>query len=243
MIKVKNCKKSFEQESVLKGVNLHIEKGSVYGLLGANGTGKTTLLNILAGIYTADEGEILIDDTSVYENVKTKKKIVYIPDSLYFFGRRTLKELAKYYKYMYGKFDNDLYIQLIKVFELNEKKQLASFSKGMKKQAVFIVSICTQPEVFLMDELIDGVDPIKRRLVWSVLMKEVALRNMTVVIASHNIKELEGVCNEIGIIHNGVCALQVNVEEIREEQNSSLEEFVIEQMGGITDEVKEYLNQ
>lgn len=237
MITMTNCVKSYEKHLVLNKVSLQIQKGSVYGLLGPNGIGKTTMLNLLAGVYKPDLGDVLIDSKPIYNNLHVKNKMVYIPDSLYFFGNRTIKSLADYYQDMYERFDKLLYKELIALFELDEKKLLSKFSKGMKKQCVFIVSLCTIPEVFIIDELVDGIDPVKRRLIWSVLMKEVATREMTVVLASHNIKELESVCSDIGIIKDGQLFEQINVEEIRETKNTSMEEYVIKLMGGESYEV------
>ncbi len=224
MIRARNISKSFLRDEILCDVNLHIDKGAFYGLLGENGAGKTTLLKMLAGIYIPDSGSLEIDE----------KRIVYIPEKCQFLDCINLKEFAKLYAGIFYSFNWKRYRQLLSEFNINENKSIDSFSKGMKKQAFFLVAASVNPQVMLIDELVDGVDPVKRKLIWKVLLDLVYEDEMTVVMASHNIKELEGVCSHIGVIKNGKCILEENVEALREGKGETLESIVNQLLGGKT---------
>lgn len=241
LIKFIKVNKSFDEQEVLKELDLTIQKGAVHGIVGPNGSGKTTILNVLAGVFPVDGGAITYDDQLVYENYLVKLTIVYLTDQHCFFGCKNLIELAKFYASIYPTFNWEHYKNLVKVFEFDEKKSIQKLSKGMKKQAAFIVCIASKPEVLLLDELVDGIDPIKRQLLWSVLMKEVADRDLTVVIASHNIRELEGVCSDLSIIVNGTCILEDNIENMREQHGQSMEDTIITMLGGVSNETKDLI--
>jgi len=215
MIEIKDLKKSFDGFFALNGVNATVEKGSVYGLVGPNGAGKTTLIKHLAGIFIPDCGSITIDGQPVYENVAVKSKMFYIPDEIYFFPQASVLDMKKYYESIYPSFDEDRFQKLREVFPINPKKNLKRFSRGMQKQAAFWLGICLKPDIMLLDEPVDGLDPVMRRKVWSVLLQDVAERGMTVFVSSHNLRELEDVCDHVGIMHEGKVILERSLTELQ----------------------------
>ncbi|MCX7772323.1 MAG: ABC transporter ATP-binding protein [Clostridia bacterium] len=215
MIEIRNLTKSFDSFMALNGVNLSVKKGSVYGLVGPNGAGKTTLIKHMAGIMIPDSGEILIEGEPVFENTAAKARISYIPDDLYFFPQATLNDMKKYYQSIYPTFDEMRYKKLQEVFPIDPKKSLKRFSRGMQKHAAFWLGICTRPDLMLLDEPVDGLDPVMRRKVWSVLLQDVAEREMTVFVSSHNLRELEDVCDHVGIMHQGKVILERSLSEIQ----------------------------
>lgn len=215
MIKVNNLDKSFDGFKALSDLNLNVKKGSIYGLVGTNGAGKTTLIKHVTGIFKPDSGEILIDGESVYENIKMKERLGYIPDDLYFFSTYNLKESAKFYRSIYPNWNQDRCDHMIKQFELGEKRKLSKFSKGMQKQAAFILTMSSMPDFLILDEPIDGLDPIIRKLVWKYIVEDVAEREMTVLISSHNLRELEGICDSIGILSKGKMMIERDLDELK----------------------------
>lgn len=243
MININKVYKRYDEEPVIKGLDLEIDKGSVFGLIGPNGVGKTTLIKMLTGIFDVDQGTITIEGQPIFENPNVKTNMILIPDEPYFFGCQKLIDLAKLYQGIYPSYDMNYYNDLLKVFELDERKALRSFSKGMKKQALFIVAMAVKPELLILDELVDGIDPIKRRLMWSILMKDVESRNLTVLMASHNLKELESVCSHIGLIHEGLCIFSGSLETLREKECMSLEDIIVSKLGGESDEITKFLLQ
>ena len=215
MIEIRDLKKSFDGFWALNGVNITVEKGSVYGLVGPNGAGKTTLIKHMAGIFIQDEGSIKIDGEPCFENAKIKAKTAYIPDEIYFFPQASLLDMKKFYKSIYPIFDEDRFNKLYDVFPLDPRKSLRRFSRGMQKQAAFWLGICIKPELMLLDEPVDGLDPVMRRKVWSILMQDVADRGMTVFLSSHNLRELEDVCDHVGIMHEGRIVLERSLSEMQ----------------------------
>lgn len=216
MIKVNNLRKQFDGFYALDGVNLHVEKGSVYGLVGPNGAGKSTLIRHLVGVYRQDEGEILINGEPVYENPSIKEKISYIPDDLFYFMQANIDDMMKFYKGIYKDFDVDEYKKLKEVFEtINIKKPIRKMSKGMQKQAAFLLTICSNPDVIILDEPVDGLDPVMRRQVWSILMQSVAEKGTTVLVSSHNLRELEDVCDTVGIMNKGKVLLERSLSSLQ----------------------------
>lgn len=215
MIEVRDLKKSFDGFWALNGVNITAHRGSVYGLVGPNGAGKTTLIKHLAGIFIPDSGTIRIDGQPSFENVAVKAKTVYIPDDIYFFPQANLLDMKKYYQSIYPVFDEERFRKLQEVFPFDPKRSLRRLSRGMKKQAAFWLGICLKPDLMLLDEPVDGLDPVMRRKVWSVLLQDVAERNMTVFVSSHNLRELEDVCDHVGIMHEGRIILERNLSEIQ----------------------------
>jgi len=215
MIEVRNLRKSFDGFRALDDVNITVKKGSVYGLVGPNGAGKTTLIKLLAGIFIPDDGTITIDGQPGFENTAVKSRMVYIPDDVYFFPQANLLDMKKYYRSVYPVFDEERFEKLREVFPFDPKKTLRRLSRGMKKQAAFWLGICLKPDLMLLDEPVDGLDPVMRRKVWSILLQDVAERNMTVFVSSHNLRELEDVCDHVGIMHEGRIILERNLSEIQ----------------------------
>ena len=215
MIEIKEIKKSFDGFFALNGVNATVEKGSVYGLVGPNGAGKTTLIKHIAGVFIPDSGTITVDGQQVYENASIKSRMFYIPDEIYFLPQASINDMKKYYKSIYPSFDEVRFQKLQEVFPINPKKSLKRFSRGMQKQAAFWLGVCLRLDIILLDEPVDGLDPVMRRKVWSVLLQDVAGRGMTVFVSSHNLRELEDVCDHVGIMHEGKVILERSLTELQ----------------------------
>ena len=208
MLELKNVTKTFGQFRALDGLTMTVPTGAVYGLVGPNGAGKSTAIRHLTGVYRQDSGTVLADGKRIYENPQVKARIGYIPDDIFYFPSATLEDMRKFYQGIYPQFDNGLYERLYEVFRLPRKMPLRRFSKGMQKQAAFHLAICCRPEVLILDEPVDGLDPVMRRQVWSLLAAEVAQREMTVLISSHNLRELEDICDHVGIMDHGRMLLE-----------------------------------
>ena len=216
MINVRNLHKRFDRTDALDGIDLTINRASIYGLVGTNGAGKTTLIRNMAGILKPDEGEILFDGEPVLENTALKQKIGLVPDELYFPKGYAIKDMVKIYSGTYDNFDEERLHELTKLFRLDETAPLKSFSKGMKKQAVIALAMASRPDYLLLDEPIDGLDPIIRKLVWKQIVDDVAEREMTVLVSSHNLRDLESICDYVGIIDNGKTVIERDLDSIRE---------------------------
>ncbi|WP_299349402.1 ABC transporter ATP-binding protein [uncultured Catenibacterium sp.] len=214
MIKVKDLYKVIDGEVVLDHLNMHVEEGSIYGLIGPNGAGKTTLIRHLVGVLKQDSGKIFIESQPVYENIELKRKIGYISDAMYFI-ETNLERNAKVYKDLYPSWNQDRFEELYKTFKLNPTKKIQTFSKGMRKQALFCLIMSTMPEYLILDEPIDGLDPVARKLVWKYIIDDVAQRNLTVLISSHNLKELEGIVDHVGILYKGKIMKEFDLEYIQ----------------------------
>ena len=215
MIQTTALTKSFDGLFALKEANLFAPKGSVYGLVGPNGAGKTTIIRHIAGVMRPDSGETLVDGRPVDENNAIKARIFLIPDDPYFFPSANILDMKRFYKNIYPEFDNALFEKLREVFPLDTKRQIRRFSRGMRKQAAFWLAICCRCDVLLLDEPVDGLDPVMRRRVWSLIMQDVAERQATVLISSHNLRELEDVCDHVGIMHEGRMVLERNLSELQ----------------------------
>ena len=216
MIEVNGLYKSFDKFKALNGVNMHVEKGNIYGLVGPNGAGKSTLIRHLTGVYRADAGEILVDRQPVYENREIKEKIVCIPDELFYFLQADTLEMKRFYKGIYKNFDEKLFERMKDYFPtIDVKRSIRRLSKGMQKQVAFWLAICCKPEVLILDEPVDGLDPVMRRQVCSILMSEVAEREMTVLVSSHNLRELEDVCDHVGIMHKGQIMIERSLSDLQ----------------------------
>lgn len=231
MINVRNLHKKFDKTQALDGIELTINRGSIYGLVGTNGAGKTTLIKHMAGILKPDEGEILFDGEPVLENTALKQKIGLVPDELYFPKGYAIKDMTKIYRGMYDSFDEERLHELTKLFRLDESAQLKGFSKGMKKQAAIALTLASMPEYLLLDEPIDGLDPIIRKLVWKQIVDDVAEREMTVLVSSHNLRDLESICDYVGIIDSGKTVMERDLESIREGINKVQVAFAQKQDG------------
>ena len=203
MIEIKNVSKTFDDIKALDDVTATIEEGMIFGLVGSNGAGKSTLLRSIAGIFKPDTGLISVDGKPVYENRDVKKEICFLSDSAWFKSGATPKSLSGYYKLMYPKFDEKKYRSLLEKFQMAEDRKISTFSKGMKKQLSVILGIATNCRYLLLDETFDGLDPVMRQAVKSLFAAEVLERDFTPVIASHNLRELEDICDHVGLLHKG----------------------------------------
>lgn len=217
MIEVTNLVKSFDGSPALQGLQLHVPKGSVYGLVGPNGAGKSTFLRCLAGVYRPDEGSILVEGQPVFENPDLKRRIAYIPDDLYFFVSASLKDMKRFYRGFYPTFDPDLYDKLSAVFPIDQSRPIRHLSKGMQKQAFFWLALSLRPEILLLDEPVDGLDPVMRRQLWSLVLSDVEQRGVTVVVSSHNLRELEDVCDHVGVMDHGKLLLERALSQLQDD--------------------------
>ncbi|ROR25326.1 ABC-2 type transport system ATP-binding protein [Mobilisporobacter senegalensis] len=203
MIEAVNVSKQFDKIKAVDQITATIREGNVFGLVGTNGAGKSTFLRMLSGILKPDSGSIKIDGMDVYENIKAKELFFYISDDQYFFSNATPKDLKTYYQIAYSGFDGGRFDNLMKQFELDQHRKINTFSKGMKKQVSIICGICANTKYIFCDETFDGLDPVMRQAVKSIFAKEITERNMTPVIASHNLRELEDICDHVGLLHKG----------------------------------------
>ena len=216
MIEAKNLTKRFDGFAALDGLTLTVPTGEVYGLVGPNGSGKSTLLRHVTGIYRQDAGELLVDGAPVWENPAVKARMGYIPDDVYYNVQSTVEDMRRFYRGVYPGFDQGRFEKLGKLFELPLKKPIRSMSKGQQKQAAFWLQMSLNPEIFVLDEPVDGLDPVMRRQVWSVLMADAAERGITVLVSSHNLRELEDVCDHVGILERGKLLLERSLSELQE---------------------------
>ena len=216
MIEVKNLVKSFDGFKALDGLNVSVPRGAVYGLVGPNGAGKSTAIRHMAGIYRQDAGELLIDGQRVYENPAVKSRLAYIPDDIFYYPQASIFDMMKFYRSVYPSFDTRRFEQLGEVFGLDGNRQFRKLSKGMQKQAAFWVTMSVAPDVVLLDEPVDGLDPVMRRRVWGVLLADVAERGTTVLVSSHNLRELEDVCDHVGIMNRGRMLVERSLSELQE---------------------------
>ena len=215
MLELKNVTKSFGSVKALDDLTMTVPKGAVYGLVGPNGAGKSTAIRTALGVYRPDSGSITLDGKPVYENPEVKNRICSIPDEVFYFQSATMGEMRNYYKGMYPQFDEALFDKLYEVFQLPKNSPIRRFSKGMQKQAAFHLSICTHPELLILDEPVDGLDPVMRRQVWSLLLGEVAQRETTVLVSSHNLRELEDICDHVGIMDSGKMLLERSLADMQ----------------------------
>lgn len=216
MIEINAITKTFGNFTALDALNLTVPTGSVYGLVGPNGAGKSTIIRHIAGIYRPDSGEIRIDGQPVYENPEVKSRIAYVPDDMFRFNFSTMNDMAKFYASIYPRFSWERFQALLKIFPLDAKKPIRRFSKGMQKQAALVLCLSMQAEVLILDEPMDGLDPVIRRQTWALLMDEVAEHNVTILVSSHNLRELEDVCDHVGILHHGQLLLERDLSELQE---------------------------
>ena len=215
MITLQNVTKTFGSFKALDELSLHVPKGAVYGLVGPNGAGKSTAIRHITGVYRPDSGKIQVSGESVWENAKVKGTIGYIPDEIFYFPSATLEDMRKFYAGLYPQFDQKLFERLKEIFRLPEKTPLRRYSKGMQKQAAFHLALCTRPEVLILDEPVDGLDPVMRRQVMSLILSDVAERQTTVLISSHNLRELEDVCDHVGIMDHGKMLLEKSLADMQ----------------------------
>ena len=219
MVEVKNLSKSFNKFNVLDSLNCSVNKGSIYGLIGHNGVGKTTLLKTLAGVYKADSGEVIIDGGEIFDNDEVKQKCFFVPDDLYFLPQANLKRMAKFHKGYYQNWSDTLFEKLVTIFALDSGKRLNSFSKGMQRQAAIILALSTQPQYLFLDESFDGLDPEKRSLVKKLLTEYMAEKDASIIISSHNLRELEDLCDNLGLIKDKKIVFDCSIEYVRKNRN------------------------
>lgn len=215
MIAVENLGKKFHEVQAVDQVTAQIQKGSIFGLIGSNGAGKSTFLRLLAGIYRPTQGSVRIDEEPVYENPAVKQKIFYISDDQYFFANGNMADMATYFSTVYPRFSQDKFEKLTQMFKLDPKRKLTAFSKGMQKQAHIILALSCRPEYLFCDETFDGLDPVMRQAVKRLLADAVLEENMTPIIASHNLRELEDICDHIGLLHQGGIIFERELDDLR----------------------------
>ena len=215
MLEMKNVTKTFGSFKALDNLTMTVPQGAVYGLVGPNGAGKSTALRHLTGVYRPDSGEVTMEGLPLYENPVVKATIGYIPDDIFYFPSATMEEMRKFYRGIYPKFDDALFSRLYEVFQLPKNSPIRRFSKGMQKQAAFHLTACTRPEVLILDEPVDGLDPVMRRQVMSLILSDVAEHGTTVLISSHNLRELEDVCDHVGIMNHGRMLLEMSLADMQ----------------------------
>lgn len=215
MIKVTNVTKYFDDFKVLDDISMYVPKGSIYGLIGPNGAGKTTIINHINGVLTPKCGDIEIDGEPVFENARIKQRVLNISDDWFYYSTFTTKEMARFYRDMYPAFSNERYEAIKGIFKLDEKRQIRKLSKGMKKQVAFWLSLSAMPDVLILDEPLDGLDPVMRKQVLNLVIADVADREMTVLVSSHNLRELEDICDWVGIIHQGRMILEKPLDDLK----------------------------
>jgi ABC-2 type transport system ATP-binding protein len=216
VIQVTQLEKSFDDFHALNGVDMHVGKGEIYGLVGPNGAGKSTLIRHLTGVYRPDAGQVLIAGEPVFENRNVKAKFAYIPDELFYFMQADTLEMKRFYEGIYPEFDGKLFYRMQEFFpNIDMKRSIRRLSKGMQKQVAFWLAICCKPELLILDEPVDGLDPVMRRQIWSIIMSEVAEKQMTVLVSSHNLRELEDVCDHVGIMHRGKIMVERSLSDLQ----------------------------
>ena len=215
MLKLQNVVKTFDGFRALDALTMTVPQGAVYGLVGPNGAGKSTAIRCVTGIYRPDSGAITLSDAPVFENPAAKARIGYIPDDVFYFASASIRDMAKFYKGVCPKFDLSRFEKLREAFDLDPRQPIRRMSKGMQKQAAFWLALCMRPELLVLDEPVDGLDPVMRRQVWSLVLADVAEYGTTVLVSSHNLRELEDVCDHVGIMDHGRLLLERSLSELQ----------------------------
>ena len=215
MIEVRNVTKRYGKFTALENLNLKVEESSIYGFVGYNGAGKTTLLKTMMGIYNPDNGKVLVDGENVYDNALIRQTMVMIPDEIYFFPQASIADMSEFYRGFYPRWSDTIERKLVKVFGLNDKERILRFSKGMQRQVAIILALSTRPSYLLLDELFDGLDPVIRNTVRRLILETIAGTETTIIISSHNLRELEDLCDHIGIINNRHIVYDNSIEALR----------------------------
>ena len=215
MILINRVTKKFGDVTALDGLSFNISSGTVFGLVGSNGSGKSTLLRVISGVFKPDGGEVDIDGEGTYENPEIKAKCFFVPDFPYFYNNSTIENTAFIYRRIYPNWDEEYYKFLCSTFPVDPKKTVINMSKGMQRQAALILALATRPKYLLLDEIFDGLDPVIRQLVKRIIITNVTDNNMTVVIASHNLRELENICDHIGLLHKGGVVMERELDDMK----------------------------
>lgn len=215
MIEIRDISKSFEDIKAVDHVSITMKEGCVFGLIGTNGAGKSTVLRMMSGVLKPDEGEILIDGLPVFDNIEAKERIFFIADDPYFFANSTPEDMGKYFGSVFPRFDQKRYYEYLENFGLGRRRKISTFSKGMKKQLAILCGICANTKYVFFDETFDGLDPVMRQGIKSLMAKEMDERGMTPIIASHNLRELEDICEHVGLLHRGGVLLSKDLEEMK----------------------------
>lgn len=215
MITVKGLTKIFDDYKALEEVTCTIPEGCIYGMVGSNGAGKSTFLRLISGVYKADAGEIKVDDMEVYENPDVKELIAFVPDDLYFLNNATMNRMADMYSRYYKDFDRERFDSLTETFKLNPKKSINTFSKGMKRQVAIILALSCKPKYLFLDETFDGLDPVMRALVKSIICSDVQERKATAILTSHSLRELEDTCDQLALLHKGGLVFESDIENMK----------------------------
>lgn len=215
MIKADNLTKRFQGVTAVDHIHAEIQDGTVFGLIGTNGAGKSTFLRMAAGILKPDEGTITLDGESVFEDTRVKARCFYIPDEPYFLGNGTADDMKTFYQGIFPNFDTDRFGRLLKSFELDGRRKIQTFSKGMKKQLAVLLGICAGTDYLFCDETFDGLDPVMRQTVKSLFANDIEERHLTPVIASHNLRELEDICDHVGLLHRGGMLLSKDLDDMK----------------------------
>lgn len=215
MIEIKNVSKSFERTEAVKEITFQIQKGTVFGLVGINGAGKSTLLRMIGGIYQPDKGDIIVDGISIQHSIEARRKIFYISDEQYYFQNANLTHIGNYYSVVYPDFDQRKFRQLSESLKFDVKKKISTYSKGMKKQLSMLCGICSGADYLICDETFDGLDPVIRHIMMQLFRNEIAQRGMTLIAASHNMRELEDICSHIGLLYKGGLVLSRDIDDLK----------------------------
>lgn len=234
MIKVESLDKKLGEEKILDNINIHVKKGSIYGLIGPNGAGKTTLIKNIVDIYKPDAGKVIILGENIRDNKKVKSKLGYVSDFQYLYPSFKIKEIANFFRGAYPSWSDERYDKLQKLFKLDENKKIKYLSKGMKTQLAILLNLSIMPEVLILDEPTSGLDPVVKRKVLNLIVDEVGTNETTVLISSHNLGELEQICDHIGIIYNGKVLLEDSVDNLK----SNVRKIQVAFKGDLPDEIK-----
>lgn len=215
MIKAVGLTKKFDDTLALAEMSTEIASGSIYGLVGSNGAGKSTFMRLIAGVFAPDSGSITVNGQPVFENTAVKEELFFLADEVFFFQNATMNSMAEFYRGLYRNWSEELYQKLCVTFPISAAKRLSTFSKGMQRQAALILALATCPRILLLDEAFDGLDPVIRGLVRKILAEDVAVRGSTVMIASHNLRELEDLCDQVGVLHKGKILFQRDIDDLK----------------------------
>lgn len=215
MIQAEDVSKRFDDMVALNGFTARIDAGSIYGLIGSNGSGKSTLLRLIAGVYFPDGGTLTVDGAPVFENTRAKERVFFVSDDFYYFPQATMDEMAAFYARFYPNWSGERYRKVCGMFPIRPDRKINTFSKGMQRQVALILGLAAQTDYLLLDEAFDGLDPIMRTALRKILADDVARRGMTVLITSHNLRELEDMCDHVGLLHQGAIVFQKEIDELK----------------------------